>query len=110
MAGQVSTQLQQMLHLFLSLARRADERVKASCGHWSTQYPHPRHRSMKVTISIFRERPSGLWHHQHDNGHPLKKTVMRMRPFCAAWCLMANMVGFTIFIGVTDKKHPIRSS
>ena len=52
--------------------------VIASSGHASTHAPQPMQRLSRTIISGSRDWLSGLWHHQQRNGHPFRKTAVRM--------------------------------
>jgi len=50
----------------------------APIGQAAIQAPHIRQSSVRSIISGSGEIDSGLWHHAHCKGHPLRKTVVRM--------------------------------
>lgn len=47
-------------------------------GQASRQVPHPMHRPRNHCTSGPAETVSGFWHHRHESGQCLKKTVDRI--------------------------------
>src|SRR5450830_578692 len=60
-------------------------RTAAPVGHTVRQSPHPVHRSTVIISSGWRPWLSGLWHHWHASGQPLRNTTVRIPgPSCTA--------------------------
>lgn len=63
----------------------------AFCGQISMHRPQRTHRLGRKPGSGHGCQLSGLWHHRHRNGQPLKNTVVRIpRPSWMAYLLMSN--------------------
>ena len=76
--GQASMQRRQPVHARRSMATPLSVPWSACSGQASTQLRQPMHREAVQCTWGLAEMLSGLWHHTHRKGQPLKKTVLLM--------------------------------
>lgn len=64
------------LHLSMFVVRVLSFISMALFSHALIQFPHKVHLLLSYKISLTGLWLSGLWHHKHLKGHPLKNTVV----------------------------------
>jgi hypothetical protein len=90
-AGQAVTHSPHTVHFCGSVTGPVSAGEMAFCGQMLTHRPQRTHRLGRKPGSGHAFQLSGLWHHWHRSGQPLRKTVVRIpRPSWMAYLLMSK--------------------
>ncbi len=101
-AAHAATHSPHTLHFCGSVTGPVSAGETAFCGQISMQRPQRTHRLGRKPGSGHAFQLSGLWHHRHRSGQPLKNTVVRIP--CPSW--MAYLLMSKIHPNGSDLASP----